>query len=134
MIKHINRTGLVILLLLLSTSSVFAQSAVIEWENLNREFEELYCAGNYDRAMTVAKKALSVAEQNTGPDHPNVAESLNNLGELYNTKGDYAQAEPLIKRSLTIREKALGSNHPDVAESLHSLAELYQTQGHYAQV
>ena len=60
MIKHIKRTGLVILLLILSTSSVLAQSAVIEWENLNREFVELYRTGNYDRAMTVAKKALSV--------------------------------------------------------------------------
>ena len=50
-----------------------------------------------------------------GPDHPNVATSLNNLAELYRNQGKYAEAEPLYKRSLAIREKALGPDHPDVA-------------------
>lgn len=76
--------------------------------------------------MTVAKAALKVAEQNVGPDHPNVATSLNNLAELYHTQGDYAKAEPLYKRALAILEKALGPDHPDVATSLENLAGLYR--------
>jgi tetratricopeptide (TPR) repeat protein len=103
-----------------------SQSAGIEWDTLNREAMDLYRAGKYDRAVVVAQKALQVAEQNVGPDHPDVATSLNNLGELYRTQGDYAKAEPLYKRSLAISEKALGPDHPSVATSLENLAALYR--------
>ncbi len=66
-----------------------------------------------------------------GPDHPDVATSLNNLAELYDSKGEYGRAEPLYQRALAIFEKALGPDHPDVASSLNNLAELYQAKGEY---
>ena len=72
-------------------------------------------------------------EKALGPDHPNVATSLNNLAELYRTQGQYAQAEPLYKRSLAIVEKALGPNHPNVATSLENLAVLYRVTKREAQ-
>jgi hypothetical protein len=67
-----------------------------EWDILNQEFMDLYRAGNCDCAMTVTKKSLKVAERNAGPDHPDVAGSLNNLAEPYRTQGNYAQARPLF--------------------------------------
>ena len=103
-----------------------AQGAGIEWDTLNQERMDLFRAGEHDRAAVVAQKALQVAEQNVGPDHPDVATSLNNLAGLYFTQGDYAKAEPLHKRALAIREKALGPDHPDVATSLENLAILYR--------
>ena len=110
---------------------VYAQG--VEWETLNEEVKSLYQKGQYDRAIVVAKKALEVAEKAAGPDHADVATSLNNLAELYKAQGQYAQAEPLYKRSLVIYEKAYGPNHPHVAANLNNLAELYRTQGRYAQ-
>ena len=62
-------------------------------------------------------------EKALGPDHPEVATSLNNLAVLYSAQGKYAEAEPLYKRSLAIHEKALGPDHPDVAISLNNLAD-----------
>ena len=106
--------------------SVLAEGAGIEWEILNQEVISLYEQGRYDRAVVVAKKALEVAEKNVGPNHPDVATSLNNLAELYRTQGQYAQAEPLYKRALAINEKALGPNHPDVAWILENMAPLYR--------
>jgi hypothetical protein len=47
-----------------------------------------------------------------GPDHPDVATSLNNLAALYRSQGKYAEAAPLFQRSLVILEKALGPDHP----------------------
>lgn len=105
---------------------VHAQGAGMEWDTLTQEVNDLYRAGKYDRAVVVAQKALQVAEQNVGPDHPHVATSLSNLAELHRTQGDYAKAEPLYKRSLAIVEKALGPNHPHVATSLENLAALYR--------
>jgi|GEM_PF-3023885 len=54
----------------------------VEWEVLNEEAKSLYQKGEYDRAAVVEKKALDVAEKTVGSDHPNVAESLNNLALL----------------------------------------------------
>ena len=113
-------------------SFVHAQGAGIKWNILSQEAIELYRAGKYDRAVVLAQQALQVAKQDVGPDHPDVATSLNNLAMLYATQGDYSRAEPLYKRSLAIWEKALGPNHPDVAQSLNNLAQLYLDQGDYA--
>jgi tetratricopeptide (TPR) repeat protein len=59
-----------------------------------------------------------------GPDHPDVAQSLNNIALLYHARGRYAEAEPLYQRSLAIWEKSLGPRHPNVAQSLENYAAL----------
>ncbi len=61
-----------------------------------------------------------------------MAQSLNNLAELYRTQGQYAQAEPLHKRALAIREKALGPEHPQVAQSLENYAAVMRQTGRRA--
>ena len=122
----VTRALAVLALFPLSTSVACSQRAGIEWEILNEEVKSLYQKGQYDRAVVVAKKALTVAEVNVGPDHPDVATSLNNLAEVYRAQGRYAEAEPLHKRALGIAEKVLGPDHPHVAMSLNNLAGLYR--------
>jgi tetratricopeptide (TPR) repeat protein len=68
----------------------------------------------------------AVAEKSFGPEHPNIATSLNNLAELYRAQGQYEEAEPLYRRALAISEKALEPDHPDVATILNNLALLHQ--------
>ena len=51
-----------------------------------------------------------------GPDHPDVAQSLNNLGNLYNAQGRYREAEPLLQRSIAMGDRA-GSSPRDGANS-----------------
>ena len=74
----------------------------------------------------MAQQVLAIREKALGPDHPDVAQALNNLAVLYYKQGRYAEAEPLYKRALAIGEKALGPDHPDVATALNNLAELYR--------
>ena len=57
--------------------------ASIEWDILNEEAVKLYREANYSKAILVAEQALNVAEENVGPDHPNVATSLENIAVLY---------------------------------------------------
>jgi tetratricopeptide (TPR) repeat protein len=45
---------------------------------------------------------LKIREKALGPEHPDVAESLNNLALLYEVQGKYVEAEPLYKQSLKI--------------------------------
>ena len=76
-----------VLFLGLSAPSARAEGAGIEWDILNEEVLELYRTAEYDQGVIVAKQALSVAESNVGPDHPDVATSLNNLAGLYHAQG-----------------------------------------------
>jgi Flp pilus assembly protein TadD len=47
-----------------------------------------------------------------GADHPDIAQSLNNLAALYYAQERYSDAEPLFARSLKIAETSLGIAHP----------------------
>jgi tetratricopeptide (TPR) repeat protein len=108
------------------------QSAELqEAERLNQQVLQLYQQGKYNEAIPLAEKALAIREKLLGKEHPDVAQSLNNLAELYRVQGNYSKAEPLYVRSLAIREKVLSSEHPSVATSLNNLAGLYSDQGNY---
>jgi tetratricopeptide (TPR) repeat protein len=125
--------GLAVLLGMDVKSSHSQTSSQIKEANaLLAQYMALYKQGRYSEAILPAQRRLAIAEKFFGPNHPNVAQSLNNLAELYQAQGRYADAEPLLNRALAIREKALGPNHPDVAQSLNNLAELYKDQGRYA--
>jgi hypothetical protein len=53
--------------------------------------------------LSVALKALEVAEKARGSDHPDVANSLENLAALYRNTGRDAEASELEKRAAAIR-------------------------------
>ncbi|MEY3255313.1 MAG: hypothetical protein RLZZ29_444 [Cyanobacteriota bacterium] len=62
-----------------------------------------------------------------------LADTLNNLAELYRSQGRYSEAEPLYLYALEIRKRILTGDHPDVATSLNNLAYLYNNQGRYSE-
>lgn len=121
-----------------------AQEAARLIEEYGFEFDEAarllnqagtYCCerARYAEAEQLLARALSICEKALGPDHPDVATSLNNLANLYHNQGKYSEAKPLHVRSLSIREKVFEPDHPDVALSLNNLARLYDNQGKYAE-
>lgn len=98
---------------------------------LNARVEELYTAGKYGEAVSIAQRAVELAEHQFGPDHPQVAQSLEKVASLYYKQGRHAEAEPLYRRALLVSEKALGASHLDVGTLLNNLAILLHTQGRY---
>ena len=109
----------VIVFSLLALASV-THAQNMEWASLNAEARLLYQSGQYDQAVVLVKKALDIAQNKWGTDHPNVAQTLNNLGLIYQDQGDYGKAESFFKRSLAIWEKTLGVDHVDVAATLNN--------------
>jgi tetratricopeptide (TPR) repeat protein len=77
------------------------------------------------------KACIQMTEKRCGAEHPDTADSLNNLAVLYKAIGRYPEAEPLFMRSLSIWEQLLGANHPLTATSLNNLAALYESMGRY---
>jgi len=89
--------------------------------------------GRYAEAEPLYQRALRIRERAYGPDHAQVAPSLNDLAILYWCLGKYEQAEPLYRRALRIWEQSLGPDHPQVGTSLNNLGFLYRDQGRYTE-
>ncbi len=53
-------------------------------------------------------QALEMYKRLLGDKHPFVAQSLNNLAELYRSQARYSDAEPLYIEALAIAEKGVG--------------------------
>jgi len=95
----------------------------------------LYLRGRaeFAEAKAAYERALAICEAVFGPDHPNVATVINNLGQVLGDLGDLEGAREAHERALDIREQKLGENHPDTATSLNDLGNLFQNQGNYAE-
>ena len=65
---------------------------------------------DYEEARAYHRLAMGTWVRVHGPDHPNVAYSLENLGDLRRLMGQYDEALQLHERALAIREAALGPN------------------------
>jgi CHAT domain-containing protein len=72
-----------------------AEDALAQAEKLNQQAFELYQQGRYAEAIPLAEQALAIREQALGPEHPDVATSLNNLALLYAALNRPDQAHPL---------------------------------------
>jgi CHAT domain-containing protein/tetratricopeptide (TPR) repeat protein len=87
---------------------------------------------NEPGSLEMAWEAVAIRETALGPDHPDVAASLIDLGRLLHEAGDYAAAKPVLERAVSIWERALGPDHPNVARSLNTLANLLRQIGDFA--
>jgi len=121
---------------LLNVADIAAQQEIITTQaaSLNGKADfYLDFFGNKQQALPYSKRALAIREKALGPDHPDTATSLNNLGVLLRAMGNLAEARPYYERALAINEKALGPDHPDTATSLNNLGYLLQAMGNLAE-
>lgn len=82
----------------------------------------LWAAGQRDAAIERYRRALALAEAQSGPDHPQVAQVLANLALQYADMGEPDKARGLLERALAIQEKTFGAETNDVAATLQDLA------------
>ena len=64
-----------------------------------------------------------------GPDHPNVAIRVNNLGLVLQDLGDLAGARAAFERALAIFERVLGPDHPSTRIARGNLKSLDGRRG-----
>lgn len=82
----------------------------------------------YD-ARKCFKRALEINEAVFGPDHPTVANNLNNLGNVLLGLCDPTRARSYFERALTISESFYGLDHPTVASISNSLGSVLKRLG-----
>jgi CHAT domain-containing protein/Tfp pilus assembly protein PilF len=82
-------------------------------------------AGKYEDARQLAERALAIAENVLGMEHPFVATLLGDLAYYYDEKQDFSKAVSLLERAVAIREKTSGDEHPHTVVLSRLLAFLY---------
>ena len=70
-------------------------------------------------------RALEITTNAYGPDYPDNACTLNNLGILEDMEGNHKKAREHYRKALEIQSAAVGSNHPHCADLLHNLGVSY---------
>lgn len=96
---------------------------------LNAAALNMQANGDTANAEAQFRRALSSAELWLGPNHPDTAGTLNNLGTLLEDKGDIGGAEACYRRSLDICERRLPPDDPRTAQALDNLAGLLESKG-----
>jgi tetratricopeptide (TPR) repeat protein len=77
-------------------------------------------------------KALAIREKALGEEHPDTAETYNNIALVYSRQDDYPRALEWYYKALAIQEKALGKEHPRTTIIYNNIAEVYSRQGDYS--
>jgi tetratricopeptide (TPR) repeat protein len=75
--------------------------------------------------------ALQIRELGFGPNHPLVAESLNNLGLKYRDEKNLKKAEELLSRAIEIWDKNFNYPHPGEGWPVYNLALVYDDSKDY---
>jgi CHAT domain-containing protein/Tfp pilus assembly protein PilF len=121
-----------------STETIQQATALLtELTGLTKQVNDLRDAGNYNAAVPIAERALTLAEQIEKLDmlpqfKPTpVPGALNMLAELNRATGNYERAEPLFQRAITLVEQRKGQSDPLLAILLNNLGSLYYETGAY---
>jgi class 3 adenylate cyclase/tetratricopeptide (TPR) repeat protein len=89
--------------------------------------------GDYHASEHLHARALAIRKKVLGPDHPDVSDSLINLGIAVAEQGRHDESVQLFERALTIREKAFGPDSTAVAGALLNLAHGYAERGRFTE-
>jgi Protein of unknown function (DUF2914)/Tetratricopeptide repeat len=86
-------------------------------------------AGNYISAEKLLREAARLQEASLGPRHPDLANTLNNLGIVCEITGKPDDAEQYFRRSVSIARTSLAADHPFVATSQKNLRDFCEARG-----
>jgi tetratricopeptide (TPR) repeat protein len=108
------------------------ESSWVQLSYLNHQLGfALKHVAQHDEALEYYQKALAIRLKQLGPDHPDVANSYNNIGEIHRAKAEYDKALEYYQKSLAIVLKQLGADHPYVATSYNNIGLVHKAKAEY---
>ena len=96
---------------------------------LHEQAQALQQQRKYAEAMDLLTRSLEIREKHLGPNHADVAVSLNLIGLVYYYQNKLRDAETQFDRALHIRRTAAEVERSEIAEGLTNLAMVYEAQG-----
>jgi hypothetical protein len=103
--------------------------AVREPSTIIKAAEKAAEAGNFAKAENLLREAARLQEVDLGPRHPDLANTLNNLGIVCEMTGKPDEAEQYFRRAVSIARTSLPPDHPFVATSQKNLRDFCEARG-----
>jgi hypothetical protein len=91
--------------------------------------EQAATAGDIDAAEQLLRQAARLQETHLGPHHPDLANTLNNLGVVCEKTGRLDEAASCYRRAYDIAAAAFDPDHPFVITSRKNLADFREAHG-----
>jgi hypothetical protein len=91
--------------------------------------EQAAATGDYASAEGLLREAAALQEQTLGPNHPDLANTLNNLGVVCEMTDNPIDAEHYFRRAHTIATATLAPDHPFVVTSRKNLHDFCAARG-----
>jgi hypothetical protein len=91
--------------------------------------EQAAAASDYAQAEQLLREAALLQEADLGPLHPDLANTLNNLGVVCEITDRPVDAERFFRRAYAIATAALAPDHPFVATSRKNLEDFCEARG-----
>lgn len=112
----------------------YQQAADLQPSNLiylQAAAELSYAFGEFPESEHLLTQVLKIQEKLLGSEHPDLAQTLNNLGVLRHTQGRYAEAEAFYRWALEICEANLGLQDPDGVNLVQNFTACLREVGRY---
>ncbi len=93
--------------------------------------QALYHRGDFEGSLARYREVLQHKRSLAGPDHPDVASTLGDMGLVAARAGDPAAALEFQQQALDIQRAALDPDHPEVAETLHGMGQSLHALGRW---
>jgi tetratricopeptide (TPR) repeat protein len=85
--------------------------------------------GRPGEAVPALEKALALHEEAYGPEAPETAELLGEIGRMFRAQGEHARAQDCLRRCLRISEARFGADSAEAFSDLHQLAASLEESG-----
>ena len=100
-----------------------------EARSIIEQAEQAAAAGDYATAEDLLREAAALQEQTLGAQHPDLANTLNNLGIVCEITDNPIDAEHYFRRAHSIATATLAPDHPFVATSRKNLHDFCAARG-----
>jgi tetratricopeptide (TPR) repeat protein len=101
-------------------------------KDLLHEFGKMeFNKGNYDNALDYFQRSLRIKLETLGGEHPDVADSYNSLGVVWDEKGEYDKALEHYEMSIKIRIMNFGTVHLKVATAYNNIGVAWYNKGFF---
>ncbi|GBD33059.1 Serine/threonine-protein kinase PrkC [bacterium HR33] len=89
--------------------------------------------GLYERAESLARRAVALSGSELGEDHPAFASALALLGLILYERGDAGAAQPILEQAVRIHRSAGRNYRVDLSRSLNDLGLVLERLSRYAE-
>ncbi|HLG58889.1 MAG TPA: DUF2914 domain-containing protein [Vicinamibacterales bacterium] len=103
--------------------------AAPELRSIVEKAEQAAAGGDHAQAERLLREALKLQETTVGAQHPDLANTLNNLGVVCEMSGKPADAEQCYRRAYEIVSARLPADHPFIATSRKNLEDFCNARG-----